>query len=120
MTDNATTTNTTDLPPYYADLGSDGPYRRAVAATVAAGLLAQIRPFKNSASLFGSSSTAAPAIEPTDVTMAVVDLAEWITTGLHPLTAWADGTDDEEAVEDDADLEDVADDVDMKDPEWRP
>lgn len=120
MTDNTTTANTADLPPFYADLPHDGPYERAVAATVAVGLLNQVRPFRHSAALFGGSSTTGPDTHPTDVATAVVDLAEWVMTGLHPLTAWADDTDDEDDDDTPADLEDVADAVDMKDPEWRP
>lgn len=134
MTEHTTTANTaTDLPPYYADLPHDGPYERAVAATVAAGLLGQVRPFKNGANLFGTNP-AGPAIHATDVATAMVDLAEWIITGLHPLTAWADDQDtedDEDTDEDNQDsekdsqdtedtVEDIRDAVDMKDPEWRP
>lgn len=128
MTEHTTTANTaTDLPPYYADLPHGGPYERAVAATVAAGLLGQVRPFRHSATLFGASSATGPDTHPTDVATAVVDLAEWVMTGLHPLTAWADDQDDEDTDEDTEDtegtedtVEDIRDAVDMKDTEWRP
>lgn len=88
------TTDSTDLPPYYADLPHDGPYERAVAATVATGLLSQLRPFRTSTTLMGST-THAP-LEPSGVTLGVVDLAEWVMSGLHPLTNWAEDTEPEE------------------------
>lgn len=83
MTDNTTTT--TDLPPFFADLGEES-YKRGVAAIVSSSILGNHVPFKSHTSLIGAAASS--SVTPGEVATAVVDLAEWITTGLHPLADW--------------------------------
>lgn len=91
MTDTDTTTSAptiehADLPPYVGDLGEEA-RGRAIAAIVSSSLLVTHIPFRAPGSLLGPSKVA-PSTSPGEVATAVVDLAEWITTGLHPLAEW--------------------------------
>lgn len=82
----------TDLSTTHPDLPEGEPRHRAAALQVAAKHLAELRPFRSAASLFRSTTSTSQgddaAPDASEASIALVDVAEWILTGEHPLDSY--------------------------------